>query len=166
MSAPVAACAAFSFDNPLLFVVLKFLNPPPCRPSRSHASQDADTTLRIFVSDFCPAWRRSRRWINPRRSAVLTAFCAVVRLTPANAAILSSGRIQTPTSRTARAMTLKAAISPGVKLAASWGGNAPETAQRRRRSMLACLSGERGRTGLRRALAGAACKSAIPQPDG
>jgi hypothetical protein len=43
-----------------------------------------------------------------------------------------------------RATTARAAISPGVKEAARAGGRAPLAACRRRRSRLACLSGDRG----------------------
>ena len=98
----------------------------------------------------------------PRLSASRIAFPTLLRLIPARAAMASTHKVHAPALRTSKAMMLKAAISAVVKCAASWGGNAPEAAQRRRRSREACLSGERGRAGLRGALTGAACATATP----
>jgi hypothetical protein len=69
------------------------------------------------------------------------------------AAIASICRPQHPCRRTSSPMIRRAASSAWVNRAARAGGIGPEAARCRRRSMLACLSGERCR--LRAAVRGA-----------
>jgi hypothetical protein len=73
----------------LLFVALKFLYPPPSLLSFSQAAHSGEMTLRTFVKLGRPGRRRSRAKMRPCVLAALNAFCTVVRLTPAKAAIAS-----------------------------------------------------------------------------
>jgi hypothetical protein len=78
-------------------------------------------------------------------AASLMAFCAVVRLIPALAAISPSVRSQCPFSRTSSETIRKAASSPTVNLQAREGGKGPEAARCRRRAMATDLTGARWR---------------------
>jgi len=70
------------------------------------------------------------------------AFRAVVRHTPAIAAILSKNQSDCPVRWHCRAITVSAASSPVVKCTAIVPGTAPEAARPRRLAMDCCLSGD------------------------
>lgn len=121
-----------------VFVDIGFLHPPP---SFNQVSHSWETIRTILLSERHPLCRRSRTVTRPSVWACLSALRAVVRLTPATAAIRSMNHVQEPLRWHSRAMTVKAAISPVVKLAAIVPGMAPDAAIRRRRAIDVALSG-------------------------
>ena len=102
-------------------------------------------------------WRNGRTGrcstvMSPRARASRIAVFTVERLTPALAAMASSGKAQRPAFATSATTTARTATSAIVKRAAIAGGSQPDDVQRRRRSM---LSGDRGRLPTRRDAGGA-----------
>ena len=87
--------------------------------------------------------RRSRTLMSPSASAARMAVCARRSEQPARAAISCIDRLQKPLCFTSSPTTLSTASSDTVNLAARAGGNGPLAASRRRRSILACRSGDR-----------------------
>jgi hypothetical protein len=96
-----------------------------------------------LLSDGIPGRLRSFTTTSPSAFASLSAFCAVVLQTPARAAMASMYSAHTLCWRTSLPMILKTASSPVVKRDAQAGGKGPAAASLRRRSIDACLSGER-----------------------
>jgi hypothetical protein len=68
-------------------VVLNNLNPMPFGPSRSHVRHSAEMMRTRLVSEGCPRLLRSSTVTTPSARASLMAFLAVVRQTPARAAM-------------------------------------------------------------------------------
>jgi hypothetical protein len=121
--------------------------PSPRRRIASHACHSRLVMVtRLLALRHAVSLRSSTR-TKPSASASRSAVLAVLRHTPASAAMCPSVRVQAPQRRTSAATTASTATSARVKRAASWGGIAPEAAQDRLRSMLA---GDLGREPTRR----------------
>jgi len=116
------------FGKDSVTVGLNFLNPIACPPRASQLRHSGETMRIALVRLFCPGMRRSLTRIRPKDRATLSAFCTDVRQHPARAAMASIASTQTPLPWHSRAMTVRTAISAGVKLAAIFEGTAPDAA--------------------------------------
>jgi hypothetical protein len=135
-----------------IFWLPRILNPPSWRtgmgPCGGQSRQSRETMRMMLVRLRWPRRRRSCAVMMAVRPGSLpcasrSAFCTVVRCTPALAAMASMCRVQHPCTRHSSPTMRITAISPHVNRAARGGGRGPDATRRRRRSMLACLSGDR-----------------------
>jgi hypothetical protein len=111
--------------------------PSPLRRSLIHAFHSGDTMVMRFGAFLQAVSLRSSTRMTPTITACRMALRTVVADTPASAAMWPMVSVQAPFTRTSAATTAMTAASANVNRAWSWGGMAPEDAQRRRRSMLA-----------------------------
>ena len=115
--------------------------PSPLDPLQPLAGDDPDHVGKVLLALPAPLLDREQAHGCGRPDGVL----AVVRHTPARAAISAMVRSQCPFSRTSSVTIRRAASSPTVNLQATDGGIGPEAARCRRRAMATDRRGGRWR---------------------